>query len=616
VQGEGYFCSGTACKKQCSVAGHRCLDIGKVKPFGKDDICQQPFAAARASHLCIPEDDTASSAQDLSQSVDSVIRKFSSVTEFSSSPSCKNAIANLACFTVARQCDPATDVELPLCSDACAAYQIECGLTPQQADCDSGDGRVTQKGHRCAGAAGFRSISQGKRRLVLVLSALFSVLLLLFVLLWGVCFCATGDWLWCMHRNRWRAAEIDAVEVERGADGGEGLMEDDSLDGGRLEATEMHGSEHDGSAHRGAAWIRFLRNPMRRRLRTPAPLLPLSSAASVLLGHLLVCACRLACSRPQELCSAVNGLIVLPPPCPWRVSMPPSRRESNLNPQVHRHALGHSPTPPLLQGRHRIGASSMADGTGALSVLVAGSSMNNVELSPPPRALLPQLCVGAHTQHHMHSVFADDDGGGQSAPFTLQWLQAGDEALLRSRSGGTQPTTQPTDSHRGRFEASGDAAGVESTTSSQDTVLSGHHISSQGMDPSMGSPYVSCGPSRRKSLQEGMRQLLSIENGTPTSAEDKGLVELAASALGGPQGMCAPLLEHNLGVHFGCCGPLCVLHCVPLWPLYCSAQACASCVSAQIHESTRDTHLRPSVVLAPATAHSKRDRRLTRPIWE
>ena len=325
LQGEGYLCIDSRCERQCSAGS--ATNTKECRPLVEaeralDDLCTVYFRRARASHICLPADASTTAVQDY-------IRILTPTSSFGSTESCQDAIATLACFKVALACDPATDIELPLCENACDVYRIECNIPKGAQDACSSDGdRLAPKGLPCSGATGFNSQSRAKRRVIIALVTLFSIMLLLFVLLWLYCARATRDLLWCFHRRRWRRAELPAIaEAERGALSGPADSTAYNTNGQRynssgsspagtsaaaLRAAEEGAAEQSSRPQGGllAALAATLPWPLRRRRRTQttAPLLPSTTApprgSTVRLPLLNVeCRCSLSLFSSSRVCS-------------------------------------------------------------------------------------------------------------------------------------------------------------------------------------------------------------------------------------------------------------------------------------------------------------------------
>ena len=251
------------CEKQCSGGGQQCVSRAAA---AVGDVCASAFDDAGATHLCVPAADEASAASTFSMRLSTVITRLTPRNGFANTPECIAAVRNLACFTLARECDPATNIELPICTDTCTIYKLQCDLSDAEEPCDTAEFRDTRDSTLCSGAAGNRSVPPQRRRLVLALSIVFSLLILLFIILWAVCCYTTGDWLWCCHGGRWRPTELDALAADRSTDGGDLPNGDDASDVGFLAATGPLSSGPPPPLHELAPsrWARFFRNPLRQ----------------------------------------------------------------------------------------------------------------------------------------------------------------------------------------------------------------------------------------------------------------------------------------------------------------------------------------------------------------
>lgn len=281
------MCVGDTCEKQCSIGGKQCLSVERVQR-GRDlnnDLCTDIFRRTKTSHLCIDaEADAAQVAEELAEDVQGAVRQLTPSTAFQNTASCRNAIATLACFRFSRSCNPATDIELPLCLDACTSYKLECGLPPDDDTCSDD---IYRSSGPCSGPRGSETVSRQKRRTIIALATLFSLMLLLFVLLYLFCARATRDWFWLCHHRRWRRAELDAVQAEEGrrtrsaavasdaagsgTEGGYGMP---SSTGTRAASgspvrSGLNGHAGTGEAPGARAWVRWFANPL--RWHTPPP---------------------------------------------------------------------------------------------------------------------------------------------------------------------------------------------------------------------------------------------------------------------------------------------------------------------------------------------------------
>jgi hypothetical protein len=316
LQGPGFFCLESSCKKQCSASGHRCVPADALALYPAAAVCMPHFRSARARSLCVLDADLSGVVQALADDVNRLISRITPGTNFANAPSCIDAVTALACFSTVLACDAPTDVELPLCADACTVYQLECKVRSVPADVDCS---AATRSRPCSGASGFNSQSRAKRRTIIGLASLFSIMLFLFVLLWCLCATSTRDALWCFHRRRWRRDELGAIEeVERNGGALPAASSGPRTDPERGLSNSVASPSVSVEGPRGRwPWANVFANPLLHPSRQPrpsgstAPLLPGTSQDCPMVGlSFAVCqSAMLACIKTMH-CDRIgcNGL--------------------------------------------------------------------------------------------------------------------------------------------------------------------------------------------------------------------------------------------------------------------------------------------------------------------